>query len=62
MSEVDEEVVVAKRAQIVEEVVVRKDVEERTQTISDSVRSTKVEVEDTRSTRPLIDKAADKRG
>jgi len=43
-------------------VVVRKDVEERTQTISDSVRSIKVEVEDTRSTSPLIDKAVDKRG
>src|SRR4051794_5476671 len=67
VSEVDEEAVVAKHARVVEEVVVRKDVEERTQTISDSVRSTKVEVEDRRSTRPVTtspvsDKATDKRG
>jgi uncharacterized protein (TIGR02271 family) len=62
VSEVDEEAVVAKHAQIVEEVVVSKDVEERTQTISDSVRSTRVEVEDTRSTNPVTDKAAVKRG
>jgi stress response protein YsnF len=39
-----EEVVV-----LVEEVVVRKDVEERTETVSDTVRRTEVDVEDERN-------------
>ncbi len=41
-----EEAVVSKEARVKEELVVRKDVEERTETISDTVRSTEVEVED----------------
>ena len=44
-SETDEEAVIAKEARVVEEVVVEKDVEERTQTVSDTVRRTDVEVE-----------------
>ncbi|WP_426954221.1 YsnF/AvaK domain-containing protein [Muricoccus radiodurans] len=45
----DEEAVVAKDVRVKEELVIRKDVTERTQTISDTVRRTEVEVEDTRS-------------
>ena len=44
-TETDEEAVVAKEARVVEEVVVDKEVEERTQTVSDTVRRTDVEVE-----------------
>lgn len=44
-TETDEEAVVAKEARVVEEVVVDKNVEERTQTVSDTVRRTDVEVE-----------------
>jgi uncharacterized protein (TIGR02271 family) len=45
MTERAEEPVVTKQARVVEEVVVRKDVEERTETISDTVRRKDVEVE-----------------
>ena len=41
---------VQKRAQVTEEVVIRKDVEERAQTVSDTVRRTEVEVDDTTDT------------
>jgi uncharacterized protein (TIGR02271 family) len=47
-SETSEEAVVSKEARVTEEVVVRKTAEERTQTVSDTVRETKVEVEDER--------------
>jgi stress response protein YsnF len=40
--------VVFKKARVTEEVVVRKTAEERTQTVSDTLRETKVEVEDER--------------
>ena len=43
-----EEAVVAKEARVVEEVVVRKEAEERVQTVQDTVRRTEVEVEDER--------------
>lgn len=45
MTETSEEAVVAKNARVVEEVVVRKDVGERTETIDDTVRRTEVDVE-----------------
>ena len=45
MTETAEEAVIAKDARVVEEVVVRKDVDNRTETVSDTVRSTKVDVE-----------------
>lgn len=45
MTETDEEAVVAKTARVVEEVVVGKTVEQRTETINDTVRRTDVEVE-----------------
>ena len=48
MDETREEAVVSKEARVKEEVVVRKDVEDRTETISDTVRSTEVDVEDER--------------
>ncbi|MCU0493600.1 MAG: DUF2382 domain-containing protein, partial [Chloroflexaceae bacterium] len=43
--EVDEEPVVAKQARIVEEVVVKKDVTEHTETIRDTVRRTQVDID-----------------
>ena len=46
-----EEAVVSKEARVVEEVVVRKDVEQRTETVSDTVRKTEVDVEDDRDIR-----------
>lgn len=46
LTETDEEVVVAKEARVVEEVVVGKEVGQRTETVRDTVRSTDVEVED----------------
>lgn len=48
--ETDEVPVVRKSAHVTGEVVVRKDVEERVETVSDTVRRTEVEVEDTRAT------------
>ena len=45
-----EEAVVSKDARVKEELVIRKDVEQRTETVSDTVRSTEVEVEDERGT------------
>ena len=44
-----EEAVVAKEARVKEELVVRKEAEQRTQTVSDTVRRTEVEVEDERN-------------
>lgn len=48
MEEHREEPVVSKEARVKEELVVKKDVEQRTETVSDTVRSTEVEVEDER--------------
>ncbi|MBA1159126.1 YsnF/AvaK domain-containing protein [Microvirga sp. Marseille-Q2068] len=44
-----EEAVVSKEARVVEEVVVRKEAEQRTETISDTVRRTEVDIEDERA-------------
>ena len=49
MDEIDEEAVVAKTVRVVEEIGIRKDVADRTQVISDTVRSTKVDIEDGRT-------------
>jgi uncharacterized protein (TIGR02271 family) len=46
-----EEAVVAKEARVTEELVVNRDVEERTQNVSDTVRRTEVEVDDDRARR-----------
>ena len=46
-----EEAVVSKEARVKEELVVRKEIEQHTETISDTVRSTEVDVEDERGTR-----------
>ena len=43
-----QEAVVSKQAQVTEEVVVNKDVQQRNQKVSDTVRRTEVEVEDER--------------
>jgi uncharacterized protein (TIGR02271 family) len=48
MDETREEAVVSKEARVKEELVIKKDVEQRTETISDTVRSTEVTVEDER--------------
>jgi stress response protein YsnF len=45
MRETSEEAVVEKQARVTGEVVVRKDVEQRTQTVRDNVRHTNVQVE-----------------
>jgi stress response protein YsnF len=50
VEERDEEAVVSKDARVKEELVVRKDVEERTETVSDTVRRTEVDIEDERGT------------
>jgi uncharacterized protein (TIGR02271 family) len=47
-----EEAVVAKEARVKEEIVVSKDTQERTETVSDTVRRTEVEVDDERATAP----------
>ncbi len=46
-----EEAVVSKEARVTEEVVIRKEAERRTETVSDTVRQTEVEVEDERGNR-----------
>ena len=46
-----EEAVVSKEARVVEEVVVRKEADQRTETVSDTVRKTEVDVEDERNIR-----------
>jgi uncharacterized protein (TIGR02271 family) len=51
MEERSEEAVVAKEARVREELVVRKDVDQRTETVRDTVRRTEVEVEDERGNR-----------
>ncbi|PWC55019.1 YsnF/AvaK domain-containing protein [Azospirillum sp. TSO22-1] len=53
--ETAEEAVVQKRAHVTEEVVIRKDVKERAQNVSDTVRRTEVEIDDGRTgtDRPL---------
>ncbi|WP_372398513.1 YsnF/AvaK domain-containing protein [Azospirillum sp. HJ39] len=55
VTETDEEAVVNKTAHVRETVVVRKDVEERAETVHDTVRRTEVEIDDTRG------KATDRR-
>jgi stress response protein YsnF len=44
-----EEAVVSKTARVTGEVVVKKDAKQRTESVSDTVRSTKVDVEDERT-------------
>jgi uncharacterized protein (TIGR02271 family) len=46
VTETDEEAVTAKQARVVEEVVIGKEVDERTETVRDTVRRTEVEVEE----------------
>jgi uncharacterized protein (TIGR02271 family) len=59
-TETAEEVVVSKNARIKEEVVIQRNSDDRTKTISDTVRHTEVEVEDDRVSSPISQsKAAD---
>jgi uncharacterized protein (TIGR02271 family) len=51
ITETDEEAVISKRARVVEEVVVNKEVEERTETVRGSARRTEVDVESVGSDR-----------
>lgn len=48
-TEIVEEAVVSKEARVVEEITLNKEVEDRTHTVSDTVRRTEVEVEDERT-------------
>jgi stress response protein YsnF len=50
VEERSEEAVVSKEARVIEEVAVRKQAEQRTETITDTVRKTEVDVEDERGT------------
>ena len=50
LEEFDEEAVVSKEARVVEEISLRKEAQDRTETIRDTVRHTEVEVEDGRTT------------
>lgn len=50
MEEVDEEAVVAKNVRVVEEIGIRKDATDTVKTITDTVRSTKVDIDDGRVT------------
>jgi len=56
-----EEAVVSKEARVKEELVIRKDVEQRTENVSDTVRTTKVEVEDERGNTVSRDGTTDRR-
>jgi uncharacterized protein (TIGR02271 family) len=49
-TETGEEAIIAKDARVTEEIVVRKDTEERVETVHDTLRHTEVEVDDTRVT------------
>ena len=51
LDETSEEAVVSKEARVKEELVVKKNVEQRTETVSDTVRRTEVDVEDERGAR-----------
>lgn len=51
VEERDEEAVISKEVRVKEELVIRKDVEQRSETVSDTVRKTEVDVEDGRQTR-----------
>jgi uncharacterized protein (TIGR02271 family) len=54
-----EEAVASKEARVTEELVLRKDVENRTQTVSDTVRRTEVEVDDDRTDRTVTGGSSD---
>ncbi len=49
MDEIDEEAVIAKSPRVVEEIGIRKDTAERVETVNETVRSTKVDIEDGRN-------------
>jgi len=61
MDERSEEAVISKEARVKEELVLKKDVEQRTKTVSDTVRSTEVNVEDERGNRVTGTGATDRR-
>ncbi|MCB4825181.1 YsnF/AvaK domain-containing protein [Roseicella aerolata] len=48
-TETGEEAIIAKEARVIEEVTLRKDTEERVETVRDTVRRTELEVDDTRT-------------
>ena len=60
VTETDEEAVVSKTARVKEELVVRKDVAEHTETVRDSVRRTEVDIEDSRTGGPARGVAGEK--
>ena len=56
MEETGEEAVVGKTARVVEEIGIRKDVKDRVETVSDTIRSTKVDIEDDRAAAAKTDR------
>ena len=60
-TERDEQAVVSKEARVTEELVLKKDVEQRSETVKDTVRRTEVEVDDTRVDASRTDKSGIKR-
>jgi len=61
VTETDEEAVVSKTARVTGEVVISKDVEERTERISDTVRRTEVDVENATDANRRTDRTIDRR-
>ena len=57
-----EEAVVGKEARVTEEIGLRRESDERTETVSDTVRRTEVEVEDERDTDSRTGEASRRRG
>jgi len=60
VTETAEEAVVSKTARVTEEVVVSKDVTERTERVADTVRRTEVDVDNAAGTDRLTDRKVDR--
>ena len=60
MEKVDEEAVVSKTARLVEEIGLRKDVSNRTETVHDTVRKTRVDIDDGRDLAVADERAGEK--
>ena len=61
MTETSEEAVVSKQARVVEEVIVGKDVQERAETVRDTVRRTDIDVEQLETNPKVKGKRSDRK-
>jgi hypothetical protein len=61
VTEKSEEAVVDKTARVKEELVLRKELDERTETIAENIRRTEVEIDDDRSGRDLTERSRSER-